>query len=161
MEDPPPPPPAWMVGNTVTVAMVACGVDNTTLFEGNTKARRIALDVFDDEFNTCVDKTIEELDNDFKDYSVLTVNQGQIRLTPSTKRNIRAFLQWCKDCFRLNIDPSTLPFPIDDAPNLIQRYKTHKAYIDKSKAISETAMPSKFTDKVKWIDWCPTFLNFL
>jgi hypothetical protein len=153
--------PEWLQGNTVTNAMIACGVPNTTLFNGDSTARRIAVDIFDDSFETCIDKTVEELNSDLKDYSVLTVNQGQIRLNPATKRSIRAFIQWCKDKYRLNEDPSAMPFPNEDTPLLIQRYNTHKAFVEKSKTISDTATPIQFTHKVKWIDWQPTFINFL
>ena len=151
------PPPVF----TVTDAIIACGVDTIVIFDGANRAQRIAADIFDDDFTTCIDKTTEDFDNDLKDYSALTVANGQIRLNPATKRNMRAFIQWCKDCFRLSIDPTTIAFPIADAADLIRRAKTHKAYVDKSKTISDTATPSQFTDKVKWLDWSPTLLNFL
>ena len=35
------------------------------------------------------------------------------------------------------------------------------AYIKKTKTITETAKPEDFTNKVKWIEWYPTFINFL
>jgi hypothetical protein len=70
-----PPQPPYTVMN----AMIISGVDNTILFNGTTKAAHIATDTFDDDFHTCIDKTITELESDFKDYSVLTMNQGQIR----------------------------------------------------------------------------------
>jgi hypothetical protein len=38
----------------------------THRFEGRTKAERMALDVFDDNFTSCMDKTFGELDKDFK-----------------------------------------------------------------------------------------------
>ena len=31
----------------------------------------------------------------------------------------------------------------------------------KSKTISEIATPNEFDDKTKWVDWMPTFINFL
>ena len=154
---PQPPQPPF----SVTDAMIACGVDNATRSNGSTKAERIALDIFNDDFTTCIDKTIKELESDFSDYSVLSVNQGQIRLGPSTKRNIKAFLKWCKDRFRLNEDPTNIQFPVGDATQILQRYSTHQAFIKKSKSIMETAKPSQFTDKIKWVDWHTTFINFL
>jgi hypothetical protein len=63
---------------TVEQAMIACGVDNDIMFNGVTKTTRLASDIFNDDFQTCIDKTIEELESNFKDYSMLTVNQGQI-----------------------------------------------------------------------------------
>ena len=96
---------------TVAQAMVACGEDTNVIFNGANKAQRLASDVFDDDFSTCIDKSVEDLDSNLNDYSALTVNQGQICLNPPTKRNICAFMQLCKDCFRLSIDPTTMTFP--------------------------------------------------
>ena len=87
-------------------AMVLCGVDDTVLFAGSTAAQRLATEMFDDEFISTMDKTFEELDEDFKTWSGLTVNQGQIRLTPGTKRNIKAFVQWSRDVIRTSRSPA-------------------------------------------------------
>ena len=95
---------------TVLDAMIACEVDNVTLYNGDTQAARIASDIFDDDFQTCIDKSSTELDNDFKDYSVLTANQGQIRLRPSQKKNVKAFLHWVKHKYRIDEDPSLEAF---------------------------------------------------
>ena len=40
-------------------------------------------------------------------------------------------------------------------------YKNHEAYIKKASALTDTAKPEQFTDKMKWIDWYPTLINFL
>jgi hypothetical protein len=133
---------------TVIDAMIISGIDNDALFDSITKAARIATDIFDDNFCTSIDKTITELESDFKDYSVLSVNQGQIRLNPSTKRNIKSFIYWCCRNYRINESPEDVPFPLQDTTEIICNAKTHKAYIGKSKTISETATPSQFTDKV-------------
>ena len=100
---------------TVFDAIVACGVDNATRFNGNTAAERIATDIFDDDFSTCMDKELKELEEDLKSYSTLTANQGQIRLQPGFKKKIRAFIQWSRDKIRmgrshlLSHSPSTTP----------------------------------------------------
>ena len=57
---------------TILEAMGECGVTNQDLFEDKTQAERLASDLFSDDFNTCMDKTHEELDSDFKTYSDLT-----------------------------------------------------------------------------------------
>ena len=77
---------------TVLNAMAVCGVDNVALFNGSTNAKQLAMNIFDDDFSTCMDKTFVELDKDFKTYSNLNVNQGQIRLLPAVKWNIKAFV---------------------------------------------------------------------
>ena len=63
---------------TVLDAIIACGVDNAIQHNGNTAAERIATDIFNDDFQTCMDKDLKELDDDLKSYSTLTVAQGQI-----------------------------------------------------------------------------------
>ena len=87
------PPPEF----TVEEAMVECDIDDEDQFEGRTAAERIASDLFQDDFKTCMDKTFEELESDLKSFSTLTQNQGQIRLTPGQKNKIKAFIQWTRD----------------------------------------------------------------
>ena len=152
-----------MAANAQTVfdAMVACGVDNAIRFNGATAAMRIAEEVFDNDFMSCIDKDIGEIEEDFKTYAGLTVNQGQIRLHPGTKRQIKAFMQWEKDQVRTGQDPSLTPFPIADTAVLIRRYKSHMAFCDKSQRLSKAAKPQMFTETTKWADWMPAFINFL
>ena len=146
---------------TVLDAIVACGVDNATMFNGNTAAERVATDIFDDDFSTCMDKDLKELDDDLKSYSTLTVAQGQIRLQPGIKKRLRAFIQWSRDRIRVGDDPATMPFPVGDTAALIQRMKDHSAYIKNSSTTSETAKPTTFSSTTKWTDWEPVFHNFL
>ena len=84
---------AASIMHTVQDAIILCGVNDAIVFNGLTKAERIADDVFDDDFQSCMDKTIKELDEDLKSYSALTIGNGQIRLTPGNKRNIRGLMQ--------------------------------------------------------------------
>ena len=146
---------------TIFDAMVACGVDNAIRFNGDTAAERIATEIFDNDFMSCLDKDVSELEDDFKTYSGLTVNQGQIRLHPGTKRHIKAFIQWTKDQYRTGLDPSLTEFPIAETANLIRRHKSHLAFCEKSKRVSDTAKPPKLEETTKWLDWCPVFINFL
>ena len=129
--------------HAVEDAIILCGVNDSTAFNGATKAERIADDVFDDDFQSCMDKTIKELDEDLKSYSALTIGNGQIRLTPGNKRNIRGLMQWCRDKIRVGSNPSITPFPIIEVPNLIRRYKTHEAFVKMSTTMIDTANSSK------------------
>ena len=143
------------------MAITACGVNDAAQWNGQTKAERIAFDIFDDKFEMAMDKTMEEIDADFKSYSELPTNQGQIRLTPGTKTKIRAFIQWSKDQIRMGLDPTLQAFPVGDTANLIRRYKTHNAFLKKSKTLAESAKPEKFTTTTKWTNWAPTLQNYL
>ena len=146
---------------TIREAMEECGVSNQDVFEDKTQAERLASDLFSDDFNTCMDKTHEELDSDFKTYSDLTQAQGQIRITPGVKKNIKAFLQWARDEYRLGRNPEYGRFSQADTQVLMRRYKTHKQFMDKSSDMSDAAKPPKFTTTMKWSDWSPTFINYL
>ena len=146
---------------TAQDAMIASGIDNISLFEGAPQTKIIASDIFDADFTACMDKTYEDLDDDLKGYSVLTQAQGQIRLTPGTKKNLKAFIQWMRDCIRIGQVPADIPFPQGEAIALLRGYKTHVHFISKSKTLATTALPKKFTSKIKWEDWAPSFLNFL
>ena len=65
---------------TVLDAMILCGVDNVAMFMGETQAQRIASEIFDDSFESCMDISFKDLDERFKTYSDLTAAQGQIRI---------------------------------------------------------------------------------
>ena len=62
---------------------------------------------------------------------------------------------------RLGRDPVMSPFPIEQAGDLIRRYKTHEKFLTDAKTLSEAAKPDKFKESTKWEDWKPTFLNYL
>jgi hypothetical protein len=156
-----PPLPPLPQEQTVLDAMIASGVNNLVLFNGTTAAERIATDIFDDDFESCLSKDFKDLEDDFKSYSTLTVANGQIRLTPGTKKKIKGFIQWTRDMINMSRDPSTLLFPHEEAGNLIKRYKDNEAYRNKSKNISDTAKPEKFSEQSKWDEWKPVFMIFL
>ena len=146
--------------NTVLDALIACGVDNVAMFMEETQAQCIAEDLFDNSF-ACMDMTFKELDEHFKTYSDLTVAQGQIRLRPGTRKNIKAFVQWAHDELRLGRNPSATPFQVNQVSDLIRRYKTHEKFQANSRTLAEAARPDKFKETTKWEDWRPTFINYL
>ena len=69
--------------STVLLALIACGVDNDVRFMGQTQAERVAEDVFDNLFTTCMDLTFDKLDDHFKTYSELTVASARTNLFSS------------------------------------------------------------------------------
>ena len=153
---------AAVAPKTILDAMIACGVDNVVLFQGETQAQRLVDDMFDDSFASCLDITFKELDDHFITYSDdLSAAQGQIRIRPGTRKNIKAFVQWTQDEICLGRDPSHTPFPVDRVGDLIRRYKTHEKFQNDSKTLSEAAKPDKFHKNLKWEDWKPTFLNYI
>ena len=142
--------------------LIACGVPNDhVLFEGATKANRIAMEIFDGDLNACLNISFADFESECKTLSTLTVAQGQIRLTPSTKRNIKALIQWSRDKIITGGNPNTQAFLVADAMKYVARYKSHQKFLDRAKTLSEAAKPEKLTETTKWVDWYPTFLNFL
>ena len=60
---------------TVRMALTSCGVDDITLFNGRTAAELMANEIFLDNFEVCMDKTADELKEDLKSYSNLTLRK--------------------------------------------------------------------------------------
>ena len=63
-------------------------ITDQTLFNGSTKAQRIASEMFDDDFASCLDKSFTDIDEDLKSWCAMTVNNGQIRLLHLCRTNI-------------------------------------------------------------------------
>ena len=66
--------PIFTVGNVTFV----CGISSPTLLQGDSRAKHIYGEVFDDDFISCMDKTVQELDDYLKSYSTLMAANGQI-----------------------------------------------------------------------------------
>lgn len=146
---------------TIRMAMTTCGANDVIQFASRTAAQHLAEDCFGDDYPSILDKTYSEFKDDLKSFSALTVANGRITLDPRTKRNIRAFIQFVKDQLRTSMDPSLVPFEIANASLYLRNEKTHKAFVDNSSSITETTKPARFTQKIRWDDWSPTFVNFL
>ena len=146
---------------TVRDALIECGVDDVGIFLDQTPAERTEEDIFDNIFTSCMDVTFKELDEHFKTFSELSVAQGQIRLRPGIRKNIKAFVQWTPDEIRLACDPGATVFPVDQVSDLIRHYKMHENFQNNSKTLAEAANPKKFKESIKWEDWKPSFLNCL
>ena len=89
--------PPFTFANT----MFICGINIPRIFQGDSQAKRISGDVFDDDYMSCMDKTVKELEYDLKSFSTLTTANSQIRLNPRQKNNVKAFIQWTKDQYCL------------------------------------------------------------
>jgi len=85
-----------MAAQTVFMAISSGGVDDVDLWNGSTKAERITDEIFNNDFNTFRYVKYEKIQDELKQYSRLTVVQGQICLNPGVKRNIRALVYWVK-----------------------------------------------------------------
>ena len=151
-----PPPP-----NFVLNAVLACGVPNLPLFDGQSPAERVTSEVFENDFVTCKNLTKEDLNDSIRSYANLTVANGRIVLNPLTKKRLYAMILWARGLYRVGQDPIGLPFFVADANTIIEKGKELQAFKDKAKTITDTAKPTTFTDKSDWLDWSETFKNFL
>ena len=106
-------------------------------------------------------KTFEEVDSNLKNYLVLTLANGQIRLTPGQKNNLKAFIQWSRDQIRCGLNPEFTPFPVGDAAVYIRRFKTHENYINNLSSMTEQSKLTNLNDHMRWQEWEETFLNYL
>ena len=150
-----------MADIAVINALELCGVPNNMIFNGMNQRQRLAEDIFNNTFNTCQYMTIEELNEDLKTYSSLTVANGQIRLNPRIQRNLRGLVQWAKEKIMMNENPHDEAFPINDVQTYIMHIRANKAFKDKSKTLMDATAPEKLTDKTRWTDWYPSFVNYL
>ena len=98
-----------------------------------------------------MDKSNSDLESDWKTYSQLTVAQGQIRLRPVTKKNIRALVQWIKDKIRTSQDPESQVFTRAgaDITTLLRRAQTHDRWTSKSSDMVKTTKPKQFSQDMK------------
>ena len=96
---------------TVRDGMIACGISDVLMFQGESQAQRIADGIFSGDFNSVIDINIKELPEDYKAYSSLTVTQGKIMVNPGQRNKVKAWIQWCRDKIRMGGDPSTQQTP--------------------------------------------------
>ena len=88
-------------------------------------ADMIAADVFNENFNTCVEINFSELEHNYKTYSGLMVYKGRIMLRPRTKVDIRVFVQWTRDKISQYQYPRLTLFPLDERDEPIKTFNTH------------------------------------
>lgn len=146
---------------TVREALTLCGVDNETIYNGETQAQRLATNIFSDDFLVCIDKSSTSLKDDLDFYSNLTANSGRIRLLPGTKNNLLGFIQWVRGEIRMGRDPASTPFPVHTVPILLRNYHSHRRFEDQAEMRSKAARPKTFTTETKWEDWATTFRGYL
>ena len=96
----------------------------------NNAEEMISADVFNENFNTCVDIKFSELEYNWKTYSRLTVAEERISLRPRTKVDIREFVQCTRGEVRQDEDPILTLFPLNDRDDLIERFKTHNHWLE-------------------------------
>ena len=61
----------------------------------------------------------------------------------------------------MGINPSTIPFPMKNVTDLGRCSRSHDLFVKRLSMIADTANPDRFTEKMKWVDWNPSFNNFL
>ena len=145
---------------TVKDAMVLCGVsDVARAGQVNSDAEHIAENIFDNDFENCMDFKSDELESDLKGLNEqLPANRGRIAILPNSRKKILAFIQWTKDMYCTGLDPSQFPFPVDETKELRKRMVSHQLWVKKAENAKE---PKEFTKDMKWDDWVTTLIEYL
>ena len=105
----------YAVPNTITSALTICvALDDTSniIFNVSNASDRISNEVFNNNFNTCIDLKFSDFDKHWKTYGSLTVAKVRIIDRPSTKVNIRDFFHWVMGRIGISEYPTAKPFPI-------------------------------------------------
>ena len=76
---------AAVIPQTVLDGLVMCGVSTNLICNGANQAERVATEVFNNDFNSCLDKAFAQLDEDWESYSAFTIANDQIRFSPLVK----------------------------------------------------------------------------
>ena len=119
------------------------------------KHRSVATDLFQDDFETCIDFNDGALYNYFKATASLAAAHGQIKLQIQHRNNIRAFVQWTKEAIRTGQDPAMQEFAPTGIASILRKAESHKLYIANSDM--NAVKPKYFTKEIKWADWAPSF----
>ena len=114
--------------------MIVCGVpDDGVLFDGVDTPDRVSAEIFDDDFESCLILTPDDIKVECKTLAGLTARNRQIRLRPACKRNLKAFVEWTKGKLLVGANPEMEVFLVADAMEYIRRQKAHKQYINARK----------------------------
>ena len=66
---------AAAVPHRVSEAMIVIETNNARLFNGQIQVKRIAQSIFDDDFQSCIDKSNDDIDDDLKTWPNLTIGK--------------------------------------------------------------------------------------
>ena len=145
--------------HNVLEAVILCGVSNAPRAGiVGTDAERISENVFNNNFESCMDYDEEQLKAGLKTFSELRANQGEITLMPIVKKRLLAFIQFAKDEIWMGRNLGAIAFPVGNMTALLKRMKTHERWVEKS---SNVPKPKEFTKDVKWDDWEIIFVDYL
>ena len=147
--------------NTVQASLLLCGVPNAPIFDGQTPSERVAQQIFMNSFDTCLSISIEDVKDAITGFTKLPVVQGRIPFQPGVKRLIIAFVQWTRTELRCGRDPSSIVFPIGNMVQLHQDLKSCLNFEKQADLLAGQAKPRSFTIQTQWMDWEPTFANYL
>ena len=129
--------------------MFIFGNDSAPLFQEDSQAKKVASELFDDDFVSCMDKNVKELDDNLNSYSSLTAANSQIRLNMVQKKNVKAFIQWTWDQYRLGIDPLLTLLSVTNFTEYIKMFNHREEFLRRSSTLTDAAKPEHFKEKIK------------
>lgn len=147
---------------TVLDNIVACGVSNVEQGTiGSSPAQRIATEMFNDSFDSCLSMTDTDIRGYLKTFSELTQAQGQVKLMPGAQRNLRAFVQQTSHAARRNLPLDEVLFDPSMQVEMLNMRKEHARFVDQSESLSKAAKPAPFKSTSVWFDWSKLCINYL
>ena len=149
------------VPQAIVAAMGSCGFSMINDNAGDSPAERIARSIFCNSFDHALNITVDDIRASMKIYHNLTLAEGRIHVQPNVVNNMIAFYHWWRHLARRGEDPQNVPFPVNDAPNLLQQLATHDKYVKNASVMADAAKPAKFTQQTEWMDWFPSFNNYV
>ena len=112
---------------TVLDNIVACGISNAN-GPGNlttSPAQRIATEMFDNDFDACINMSDDDIKSYLKTFSELPQAQSQVRLMPGAQRNLKAFVQHICHRIRQHLRPSTVCLVVRSAQEQMGAQRAH------------------------------------
>ena len=155
----PPLPPAPVM-HEMNLALLHIGFAN---FVVRTRLREEGLDSFND-LRSLTEKDIRDVAETF---GRRTANDGRFIFGIRRTRLLIGLVHWVQDFARVGKNPNMNAFINDpaafrDALDIaLDRARVRKIELDQSNTVSKAADPGKFKDERKWLEWEPSFTNYL
>ena len=147
---------------TVLDNIVACGISDEVDRNLNTSpAQRIASEMFNDNFNSCLSMSDSDIRGYLKTFNELPQAQGQVRMMPGAQRNIRAFVQFISHRARQDLPLDEVVYDTTMQVEMFDMRRDHERFIDQSETLAKSAKPASFKTTSVWFDWSKLCVNYL
>ena len=147
--------------NTVEDCMTACGVPLILVFDGDTPTEQVVEQIFLNWFETCLSITIDDVKEAISAFTMLVVATGKISFQPGIKRKNHVIRTVDSKSVTLWHRSKHYRFPVTKIIDLFQDLTSCQQFEKRSTLIASQVKPKQFTPKTLFVDWEPTFRNYL